>query len=82
MKTKVCVNNDRRIPMNLQVQSYQPAIPGEWRDNSTYHKLGLGEARVFEIEIPEGSIPYIKIWETGQALLSWYPDKEMKDEEI
>lgn len=69
MKTKLYVINDRSIKMILRVQ----AIEKPWEDQS-FHVLQPAEGKLIEFEIPEGSFPYIKIWETGQAMISWMKD--------
>ena len=62
MKTKMCIFNDRKIPMNLQIQD-------DSGDNN-YNLIMPGRFAIVEVYIEAGSIPYLKMWETGQALLS------------
>ena len=33
--------------------------------------LSPGEGRYFEVEAPDGMVPFIKVWETNQVLISW-----------
>jgi len=62
MKTKMCIFNDRAIYMQLQIQD---------SDNSNrYQSILPATHAVVELNIEEGQIPYLKVWESGQALIS------------
>jgi hypothetical protein len=63
MRVKMVIFNDRKIPMNLQIHNDSQGKSSTTIEPATYE--------VVEIEIKEGCIPYFKIWETGQALLSF-----------
>lgn len=63
MEHKVCIFNDRTRNMNLQVQNCN----GESYDVTVLPKAHF----IASLELEEGQIPYFKIWETGQALISY-----------
>jgi hypothetical protein len=66
MKTKVVINNDRVIPMNLRVvDSTALAWQGE------YYLIAPAQAQVIELDMPEGCSPYLKIWENNTAFLTY-----------
>ena len=75
MKTSIVIFNDREIPMNLQIQDLD-TIQDENHEHR-FTQLKPLESRRFELDLPEGTIPFFKVWETGQALLS-YVDSEIK----
>jgi hypothetical protein len=63
MKHKVCIFNDRTRNMHLQVQN---------GDGASYDVTVLPKTHfIAALELGEGQIPYLKIWETGQALISY-----------
>ena len=65
MSMKFVVLNDRNIPMNLQIQS--------WGKEDKYQIIQPQECKIVELDVGDSAVPYLKIWETGQALLSYYP---------
>lgn len=67
MKQRIAVLNDRKIPMHLRIldSSYNP---GESQENYT---LQPAEMKLVEIDIPEGSTPWLKILEDNTAMLSY-----------
>ena len=48
------------------VQSY-----GGGLFNEQHVVLRSGEGRFFELDAPEGGLPFVKVWETNQVLISW-----------
>lgn len=68
MKTKMCIFNDLQKLMHLQIQE---------ADGSRYEIVYQANAVMIEYELPEGTVPYFKVWATGQALLSFI-DSEVK----
>ena len=70
MKTKIAVMNDRNVFMYLQVQD---------KDGSTYHSIHHAEAKVIEMNLPDNTVPFFKVWETGQALLSFIDSEVIFD---
>lgn len=73
MKTKIAIFNDRTTPMTLRVLD-QNTLNSD--DMGTWHSLSPADMRIVEIEIPEGTIPFLKIWETGAALLTYMPENK------
>ena len=69
-KMKIVINNDRKIPMHLRVFGVNDST-----GDGKLHILKECEIKAIKIEIPEGCCPYIKIWENGDAFLS-YIDSE------
>jgi hypothetical protein len=63
---KVYYFNDEKIPITIQVNSC--SSKGYSTD---YVRLKPLEGKVIEFDAPEGSIPYIKRWETRQILVSY-----------
>lgn len=62
---KICIFNDRKTVMHLQIQSIT-------HDRTTNERVDVpcGDHEIVEFTVPSGSVPYFKVWETGQALLS------------
>ncbi len=68
MKTKICIFNDLQKTMILQIQELS---------EHRYQTIRQANAAMIEYDLPEGTVPYFKVWATGQAFLS-YIDPEMK----
>lgn len=68
MKQRIAVLNDRKIPMHLRIldSSYNP---GESQEK--FYTLQPAEMKLVEFDIPEGSTPWLKIWEDNTAMLSY-----------
>lgn len=62
MKTKFYVFNDRQKPMALHVQSIH---------SEAFFKLPPQSTEMVDLEIPDHTVPFLKVWESGQALLSY-----------
>jgi hypothetical protein len=60
---KVMIMNDRKSPMLLKVQDVVTA-------EVELVSIGEAQAKVVELNLPENSIPYFKIWENNVAFLS------------
>jgi len=58
---KLCLFNDRKKVMSVQVQN-QDGV-------STFQLLAPQTTKLLEIDLKEGDIPFIKVWETGQTLI-------------
>ena len=72
MKTKIAIFNDRKIEMQVRIMD-----KGKYDHN--YHEfdtLKPASMGIFEIEIPDDSIPYFKVWENNVAFLSFIGDKK------
>lgn len=65
MKTQVCIFNDRTKVMQLQIQDGDGTGTA-----SRYVSVHPATHVLVDIVLAEGQVPYFKIWETGQALLS------------
>ena len=64
--------NDEQKPVTVQLNHYfffNPNDPFK-QPKIEYFKLDSCEAKVFKIECPEGSIPYVKKW-PNQVLLTY-----------
>lgn len=72
MKTSIVIFNDRTIPINLQIQDMETMKEEDCERR--YTQMKPLEMRRFDLDLPEGTIPFFKIWETGQALLSYIDD--------
>ena len=70
MKTKICLFNDREKPMICRVQGID-------KDPEDYVVVFIPPNRFdnIEFEIPEGAIPFIKIWDDNSVLVSHIPQK-------
>lgn len=75
MKTSIVIFNDRKVPMNLQIQDVETIK--EENHEQRFVQLKPLEMRRFDLDLPEGTIPFFKVWETGQALLS-YVDSDIQ----
>lgn len=62
---KIAIMNDRTVQMRLRIVGMNDK---PWEGNS--YLIQPAELKIVEIELPEGTFPYLKIWETGQAFLS------------
>jgi hypothetical protein len=65
---KIAIFNDRKIPMHLKIQT---PLGVSRMDQMEYRKLERATIQTVDIEIPKGTIPYFKIWETGEVFLSF-----------
>lgn len=67
MITKLAVFNDRNVPMNVRMMggSYNPDTSQE------YIIIPPQSHKLLELEIPEGSTPWFKLWENNTALFSY-----------
>ena len=64
--------NDCKHSVTVQVNHsfmFDPNNPAK-QPNIEYFSLGPAEARVFKVEVPENSIPYVKNW-GNRVLLSF-----------
>jgi hypothetical protein len=70
---KVYYLNDESQPVLIQVNGQlRPSDVNPYGEPSVeYFTLQPREARVFEIDAPENSIPYVKRWETRKVLLTY-----------
>lgn len=69
--------NDEQRVISVQVNHsffFDPNDPFK-QPKIEYFKLQPAEAKVFKIEAPEGSIPYVKKWQ-NHVLLSYYNQKD------
>lgn len=69
MKTKIAIFNDLKKTMHLQVQHEDMETDS--------HILKPATMKIVEIDLGVDSIPYFKVWESGQALLSFFLAEEM-----
>lgn len=69
MKTSLYVLNDRLIEMHLRVMDnrFSPAT-GE---GEIWHTIAPSAGKLIEIDIPDDSVPFFKIWESNTAMLSY-----------
>jgi hypothetical protein len=72
---KILINNDRKVVMTLNVQDSSNL----WNGKDPY-VIQPTEMKLVSIDVPEGEIPYLKIWETGVALLSTINPKVLPEE--
>lgn len=68
---KVYYFNDENVPVKIQVNNWQ-RDPMKW-DHIEYEVIPAQSGRILEVDAPEGSIPYLKRWETRQVLLTYLP---------
>jgi hypothetical protein len=70
---KIYYFNDEKQPVTIQVngQLRPPSINKYGDPQIEYFTLKPLEARVFEVDAPEGAIPYVKRWENRFVLLSY-----------
>lgn len=71
MKTKFCVFNDRVKPVVLRIDTPNMLSP---MDTVQFIQIVPQGMKVVELEIPADTVPYLKIGESGQALLSYISD--------
>lgn len=66
--------NDEQKPITVQVNHYFFFNPNDpYKEPKVeYFKLDPAEAKVFKIEVPENSIPYVKKWK--DVVLLTYSD--------
>lgn len=55
------------MPMSLQIQDLDQPYSWEHRQE----KIEPSFMKIIEINIPEGTIPYFKVWENNTAFLSY-----------
>lgn len=71
--------NDEQRPMSVQIHHqffFDPNNPMK-QPNIEYTTLQSCEARLFKVEAPEGSIPYLKKWNNA-VMISYYDLKELR----
>jgi len=68
---KVYYFNDENVPVTIQVNNWQ-RDPMKW-DHIEYVTIQPQNAKLIILDAPEGSIPYLKRWETRQTLLTYLP---------
>jgi hypothetical protein len=70
---KIYYFNDEKQPVTIQVNGQlRPSATNKYGDPQIeYFTLKPLEARVFDVDAPEGSIPYVKRWESRMVLLSY-----------
>jgi hypothetical protein len=73
LSMKVYYFNDEKVPVHIKVQSVPTGEGPTYNDNIKYNLLEPQEGRMFEMTVPEGSIPYIKRWENRIVLISYLP---------
>ena len=66
---KIYYNNDEHKTVTIRVISEPKNIMDQ--DFIRYETFKANEARVIELDAPEGSIPYVKRWESGQILVTY-----------
>lgn len=65
MKHKLMINNDRKIPMRIRVvDTSDVSWEGRW------FTIEPANIRSFTLDLPEGQMPYLKVWEDNVAFLS------------
>lgn len=72
--------NDENRSVTVQViGQLRPSLTNPYGAPSTYYlTLKPQEGRVFEVDAPEGAIPWVKKWNTPVVLLSYLPaDSEL-----
>lgn len=70
--------NDEQKPVTVQINHefrFDPNNPFKQPDIE-YHTLQACEARIFKVEAPENSIPYVKKWQ-NQVLLTYLPAESL-----
>lgn len=67
MKHKIFIMNDRQIPMSIRIVDTTDVA---WEGR--YFILEVNRGEVFELDLLEDQIPYLKIWEDNSAFLSHY----------
>ncbi len=74
--------NDRKIPITVQTNGQLKRTPQNpyGLPQIDYFQLKPQEGRLFEVDAPEGSIPWVKVWETGTVLLSYVNPEELPSE--
>jgi hypothetical protein len=71
--------NDEQKPVTVQINHlfwFDPNNPFKQPDIE-YHTLQACEARIFKVEAPENSIPYVKKWQ-NKVLLSYLPADQVQ----
>ena len=62
MKHKICIFNDRIHPMRVTIQNCNT--------EDTVELIYPHQYKFLEVTVKNDQVPYFKVWETGQALLS------------
>jgi len=70
---KVYYMNDEKETVLVQVNGQlRPSNVNPYGEPSVeYFSLQPQESRIFDIDAPEGSIPYVKRWESRHVLLTY-----------
>lgn len=76
---KVYYYNDEKQPVVVQVNGQLRPSPMNPRGMPSidYTTLKPQEGKLFDIDAPEGAIPWIKRWETRAVLLSYVQPEEL-----
>lgn len=77
---KIYYLNDEHEPVLVRVNhqfTFDPANPFAQPKHDYVH-LAPAESRVFDIDAPEGSIPFVKRWERRVVLLSYILPEALK----
>lgn len=79
---KIYYMNDRNMVIIVQVNGQvRPSPTNPYGEPLIENfKLKPQEGRLFEVDAPEGSIPWVKVWETGTVLLSYVNPEELPSE--
>ena len=79
---KIFFLNDRRKTVTVQINGQLKRTPQNpyGMPQIDYHQLAPQEGKTFDVDAPEGAIPYVKVWETGTALLSYVLPQELPSE--
>lgn len=75
---KIFFLNDRKDPVSVQVVGQLRAHPHNPNGAPTIEYLVLQplESRVFDVDAPDGAIPYVKLWQ-GCVLLTYGLPEEL-----
>lgn len=76
MKTAIVIFNDRKIPMGIRVQDAN--FDSFNFTGERYVSLKPATMSTIEIDIPEGCVPYLKVWENNTAFLSYIDPKQLE----
>lgn len=78
---KIFYMNDENQNVTVQTVGQLKASPTNPHGEPTieYFQLKPQEGRLFEIDSPEGSIPWVKRWENRIVLLSYVSSQELAD---
>jgi hypothetical protein len=72
---KIYYLNDEDRSVTVQVNGQlRPSLTNPYGEPTIeYFKLGPKEGRMFDVDAPDGAIPWIKKWSTPIVLLSFLP---------